>query len=203
MTGTLKGRKAAVGLRTHSGWACAVIVAGTRDGIEIVDRRRIELCDPKIPGAKQPFHEAEPMPFAKAESFIARCTKATNSLARDGIASLRDVAWERRLRLSRVCVTAASGRTLPDLRGILVSHALIHAAEGEFYRDALVRAAEEAKLKVSRLKEKDAIVWTAARLDIDEAKFREKLSAMGKLLGPPWSVDEKLAAMAAWLALAE
>lgn len=202
MTGTSKGRKAALGFRAHSGWACAMLVAGTKSGIEIIDRRHIELCDPKIEGSKQPFHYAEPMPFAKAESYIARCMKATDTLAHDAVAVLRAIADEKGLRLAGVCLTAASGRALPDLRGILASHTLIHAAEGEFYRDALARATEAAKLKISRVKENEAAVWTAARLGLGEGELRERLVEIGKFLGPPWSADEKFATMAAWLVLA-
>jgi hypothetical protein len=202
MTGISKGRKAAIGFRAHSGWACAMLVAGSRNGIEIIERRRVELCDPKIEGSKQPFHEAEPMPFTKADAFITRCTAATDKLAQAAITSLQDIAEGNDLRIVGACLTTASGRALPDLRGILASHTLIHAAEGEFYRDALGRAVEAAKLKVSRVKEKDAAVWTASRIDLNESRLREELAAIGKTLGPPWTADEKLATMAAWLVLA-
>jgi len=179
-----------------------VLIAGAKDAVTIVDRRRVELCDSRIEGSKQPFHHAEPMPFAEAQAYIARCTRATEKLANDVLAVVRSIADEQKLRIAGVCVTASSGRALPDLRGILASHALIHAAEGEFYRDALTHASEAAGLKASRLKEKEAITWTAARLGLSEGDLREKMTALGKTVGPPWSADQKLATMAAWLVLA-
>jgi hypothetical protein len=170
--------------------------------VSVIDRRRVTLCDSAIEGSKQPFHEAEPMPFAKAEAYIARCTRATDRLSADAIAMLRALAEARGLRLGSAYLITASGRALPDLRGILASHALIHTAEGEFYRDALARAAQDAGLIISRVREKDAAVWTANRLGCGEGELRERLVQIGKALGAPWGADEKLATMAAWLALA-
>jgi hypothetical protein len=163
------------------------------EDFEILARRRVQLCDPKIEGSKQPFHHAEPMPFAKAQAFIARCMASSDALARAAVAAFD-------AKIAGVCILTASGRPLPDLRGILASHAAIHAAEGEFYRDALARACEEAKLKVNRLKERDAAIWAAARFG--EAAVKTRLAALGKALGPPWGADEKLATLGAWLTLA-
>jgi len=191
MTGTGKGRKRlALGFRSHSGWAAAILLS---EDLEVVARERVVLCDPKIEGSKQPFHHAEPMPFAKAEAFIARCTASSDALARGALAKFDG-------RIVGACILTASGRPLPDLRGILASHAAIHAAEGEFYRDALARACEAAKLKVNRLKERDAMVWAASRLG--ESVVKSRLAALGQALGPPWSADEKLATVGAWLTLA-
>ena len=202
MTGRSKRPDAALGFRAHSGWACAILAAGDRNKITIVARRRITLCDPRIEGSKQPFHEAEPMSFEDARAYIARCTKSTERLARDSFATLQAEAEAAGFRIAGVCQMTASPRALPDLRAILASHALIHAAEGEFYREALARAAETAKLAAGRIREKDAPTWTASQLGISEAALRERLSALGKALGPPWGADEKLATMAAWAVLA-
>ena len=139
------------------------------------------------------------MAFADAERFIARCTEQADAFARAALRSLKTQASG--FRLTGICVIAASGRALPDLRGILASHALIHAAEGEFYRDVLLRAAEKSGLPANRLKEKDAAAWLAARLGLDESELGARLAVMGKALGPPWGADQKLATMAAWLAL--
>jgi hypothetical protein len=190
----------AIGFRAHSGWACAIIVAGNRKDIGVVERRRVELCDPRIDGSKQPFHHAEPMRFSAAKAYIARCTRATDRLADEAVAALRACVEED--GIAGACIITASERKLPDLAGILASHALIHAAEGEFYRDALARGLQRAALEVSRVKEKDTLVWTASRLGTNENALRERLAAIGKPLGPPWGSDEKLATMAGWLVLA-
>jgi hypothetical protein len=194
--------RAALGLRTHSGWAAAILACGSADNVDVIERRRIELCDPAIEGSKQPFHHAEPMAFARAEAFLERCRKSTEALAASAIAALIDCAVERKLKLVGCGVLSASGRALPSLKEILASHALIHAAEGEFYRDALAQAAAHAKLPVTRIREREALRQAGDQLRRPEAKLKEKLASLGKSLGPPWTEDQKLATLAAWILLA-
>jgi hypothetical protein len=202
MTGRSKVRRAALGFRAHSGWACAILIAGTKANPDVVERRRIVLCDSAIAGSKQPFHQAEPMRFADAQTYIARCTRSTDALTRAALGQLRAFAERGETQIVGCGLTTASGRPLPDLKAILASHSLIHAAEGEFYRDAVARACAAAGIPVARVKEREVADWTAARLNLTDAGLRERLAAFGKALGPPWTADEKLATMAAWLALA-
>ena len=200
----MPGRKqrAALGLRAHSGWAAAILVCGSASDIAIVERRRVELCDPAIEGSKQPFHHAEPMAFPRAEAFIARCRKSTDALAVAAIAGLLEIVAAQKLKLAGCGVLSASGRALPSLKQILASHALIHAAEGEFYRDALARACARERIAVVRIRERDALRQASDQLHRPEAKMQERLVSLGKSLGPPWTQDQKLAALAAWSLLA-
>jgi hypothetical protein len=191
-----------LGFCAHSGWACAILLADANGDVEVIDRRRIALHDPKIPASMQPYHEAESMTLASAQSYIARCETATRRLASRALIDLHNVARDRSLKLAGVCILAAPGPALPDLKSILASRALIHAAEGELYRDALVRACEAEKLPVRRIEEQQAAYRTARYLQIDETALRARLARFGKALGPPWGTDEKAAATAAWLVLA-
>jgi hypothetical protein len=201
MTGRSKapdgGGRAALGVRSHSGWAAYVVLGGSIDAPQILCRGRMELCDSSIKGSKQPFHEAEPLPFEEGSRFIARCGNATAVLADAAIAQIQsDVS-----QLSGCCVLTASGRALPELRAILASHALIHAAEGEFYRDAVVAACARSNIPTERMRERDIDAATE-RLPGSDVLRRQRLDAFGKQVGAPWRQDEKLSALAAWLALA-
>jgi len=51
-----KRERAAAGFTVKSGWACAVLIGGTPAGPRLVDSRRVEISDPGIPDAKQPYH---------------------------------------------------------------------------------------------------------------------------------------------------
>jgi len=51
-------KRAALGVRMHSGWGVLVAVSGDAHSVEVLDRRRIVTTDPSIPGAKQPYHYA-------------------------------------------------------------------------------------------------------------------------------------------------
>ena len=97
----------------------------------------------------------------------------------------------------------ASGRALPDLAAILRSHALIHTAEGEFFREVLVHASEHCSLPVTKVKEREIWERGAKVLHRTAADLQQRIDGLGKPLGPPWRQDEKLASMVAWIALAE
>jgi len=174
-------------VRAHSGWAAFVVLSGDTKAPDILARGRMRLCESD--DTKMLFHAAEPMAFARAERLVAECRATTATLADKELKALGSLAG--------CCILAASGRPLPDLKSILASHALIHAAEGEFYRDAVADACARAGVAVSRIRERD-IEAQAAHL----IGWRERLAAFGKQMGPPWTQDEKLASLGAWLVLA-
>ena len=97
----------------------------------------------------------------------------------------------------------ASGRPLPgNLHAILASHAFIHAAEGEMYRDVLVRASEHLSLRVTGVRERDVLARAAEATGRTASELQRRVAEMGRALGPPWRQDEKLATLVAWVALA-
>ncbi|MBZ5610300.1 MAG: hypothetical protein LAP38_18715 [Acidobacteriia bacterium] len=195
-------RRAALGCRTHSGWAALVAIAGPPGSPEVIDRRRIEIADPGIRGSKQPYHAAEPLDFKAAEAFLKRCATSSADLAqralREAMEDLHGIGYQ----LASCGLTLASGRTLPELSAVLKSHALIHTAEGEFYRNALAEAGERCGLPVVGVKERDIYDRGAAHLHIAANELERRIADLGKPVGPPWSQDQKYAALAAWLALA-
>jgi hypothetical protein len=201
MTETSTGRKAALGVRCHSGWAAVILVSGTHGSVEILDRRYVELCDPEIEGSKQPFHAAEPLSFARAEAFIRRCRAATEALANRALQDVINVATANSRKLASCGVLSASGSKLPPLKDILASHPLIHAAEGEFYREAVATACERAKLPVTRIREREAFRQASDQVGLPEGQLKEWLAGWGKTMGPPWTADQKLATLAGWIAL--
>lgn len=188
----------AIGLRAHSGWAALVVVDSVP---QVLDRRRIVLADPRIPGSKQPFHAAEPKPFAQAENLIQRCVESTNGLARNGIGKVLDEFRTRGVVINACGILLGSGRALGPLESILKSHALIHTAEGEMFREALQLAANGHGVRVSGVKEREVQARAASAMGIAEGELAGRLAAIGKPLGPPWTQDEKLAMLAGWLAL--
>ena len=52
-----EGMRTALGFRAHSGWAALVAVAGTIDALRVLERRRIVIADPEMPGSKQPYQD--------------------------------------------------------------------------------------------------------------------------------------------------
>jgi hypothetical protein len=193
---------AAIGLRAHSGWAALVTVAGSLRSPVVLDRRRIVLADAAIAGSKQPYHAAEGLPFEDAERLLRCCQESSALLARQAVGQAVDDLTRRGYRAVAAGLLLASARPLPDLAAVLASHALIHTAEGEMFRNVLVLAGEDFGLPVLKVKERELAGHSAAVLEVPTEALPARLAAIGKTLGPPWRQDEKYAALAGWLALA-
>ncbi len=191
----------ALGLRAHSGWAALVAVAGTRKSIEVIDRRRIELADTAIPGSKQPFHAAEGLELKKAERIVDGCAAGARRLARQAFRAVIDDLRKKGHEAVGCGLLLASGRPLPALESILASHALIHTADGELFRDALVHASEKCGLPVTRMRERELYARGAEELCVPAEELQRRIAELGRTIGPPWRQDEKLAALVGWLAL--
>jgi hypothetical protein len=171
---------------------------------QVVLRRRIELADAAIEGSKQPYHEAEGKKPKEAERIVGRCTDSSRRLAREALWAVLVELRQRQHDVMGCALLLASGRPLPGtLHAILASHAFIHAAEGEMFRDVLVRAGQHYSLPVTGVRERDVLARAAEATGRPAAELQSRVAEMGRTLGPPWRQDEKLATLAAWVVLAQ
>jgi hypothetical protein len=195
-----KPQRAAMGLRAHSGWAALVVVAGPSRSPSVIDRRQVELISPGIP--KQPYHAAEKLTLKAAEKLVERCADTASRLAQQALHAVRSEAQDKGYDVAGCGLLLGSGRSLTSLAATLASHALIHTAEGELFRDALARASERCGMPVVGVRDREVYERGAADLRIKMDKLNQHLSEMGRAVGPPWTQDQKRAAVAAWLVLA-
>jgi hypothetical protein len=194
---------AALGFRVHSGWAAVVAVSGRLTSPAVTQRRRIEIAALEIPGSKQPYHAAEKLGLKEAEQFLLRCNERSVSLAKKAIGDCIDDANRKGQEVTRCGILLGSGRPLGTLAAILASHALIHTAEGEFFRKVVLDACKHHdEVQVIGVKEKELLPHCENGLHISQEALKQHLSSIGRLLGPPWRQDEKLATLVAWLSLA-
>ena len=166
----------------------------------VLRRLRVELAA-NDPGSKQPYHAAEGLALKKAATLIERSTETARKLAGR---AMHDVVDELKADGHEVVgcgLLRASGRPLPGLEQILASHALIHAAEGEMFREGIVEASRTCGLPVTAVKERELLDRGAVELHLAPASLKARLDGFGRALGPPWRQDEKLATLVAWLAL--
>jgi hypothetical protein len=190
--------EAALGFRSHSGWAALVAVAGPVAEPAAVVRRRVELSR-RTP--RQPFHAAEGRPRAAAEDLIRRSTDEAADLAERAV---REAVAELRARGHEPVASGlllAGGRPLPALADILASHALIHAAEGELFREVLRQASRRCGLRLVEVRDRELEDRAARSLRRSDTELQRRVADWGKALGSPWTQDEKRAALVAWLAL--
>jgi hypothetical protein len=190
----------ALGLRAHSGWAVLVALRGTSAAAVVVDRRRLSLCDGSFP--RQPYHAAENLAAAKAQALVSRSLETAHRLAREALAQAVKDRRGAGHEVTGAGLLLGSGRPLPaELSAILRAHPLIHTAEGVMYREALRLGCERAGVAVVGVREREVEATACQRLKLAPLALRARVAALGEPLGPPWSQDEKLAALAAWLVL--
>jgi hypothetical protein len=93
----------------------------------------------------------------------------------------------------------SSGKPLPELEKILQSHALIHTADGELFRQALRRASTRCGLQVICTKERALLEQCMGAFSLKPTELLQRATKLGRPFGSPWSQDEKFATLAAWL----
>ena len=191
--------QAAVGFRVHSGWSAVVAVCLEKGKPIVLDRQRLHLVETFIYKLRQPYHTAERMPLADGREFISLIQTKARDLAYQAICTLQSRLRGRGYELSNSALLLASGRPLPELPKILASHALIHTADGELFREAIIHASERSRLRLTRIKEAELLEQAAKALRITKPRLLKQVKELGRPFGAPWSQDEKFAALAAWL----
>lgn len=202
-----ESQRAAIGMRMHSGWGALVAVCHHAGTIEILERRNVIVVAPGSPGtpetsgAKQPYHRAEGLELPKAEAFLAGCFAAAECLAIKAVEGVIGELRDRQYCVTGAAVLQASGRPLPSLAKILTSHAMIHAAEGEFFREVISKACRNLDLTVIGLRERDLDQCVQGAFGKASTQIKQQVSTLGRSLGPPWTEDQKTAALAALVLL--
>ena len=196
-------KPAAIGVRVHSGWGALIAVAGQNGAQEIIERQKVVITDPKKPGAVQPYHYVEEMELPAAERHLSQCAIDSKRLAREAVGHISAELRNRGYALAGAAILLSSARPLPPLDAILASHALIHTAEGEFFRQAFRHAFESLGVPVIGIRERELDERSQKAFGKLAAQIRKNINGMGRILGPPWTQDEKTAALAAAIALAE
>jgi hypothetical protein len=147
--------RVAMAFRAHSGWAVLVSVCGSITSPTVIHRRRVSLANSETSAPVQPFHAARSMALEDARAFLGRCADNATAMAKSAILDAFDSLDKQRLEIAVACILTRSGKATQDLAVVLRSHALIHTAEGEVFRDALKSACEDCGLPVSRVPERE------------------------------------------------
>jgi len=188
-----------LGLRAFTGWAVAITLGGDPHAPRVLDRRRLVLQAPELPG--EVYHVARRLESDAATRLIAQAIEASEDAALQAVTALvADLRATGPVRLAGLVVGRGPPRT-PPLHARM-SHSGLHAAEGELYRYTLLQAAAKAGFEVSIVVEADLATMAETALGLSAADLNSQLKRMGAEIGPPWTQREKSAALAAWIALA-
>jgi hypothetical protein len=195
-------KPAALGFRVHSGWTAVVALSLTNRAPHILARQRLHLVETFIYKFRQPYHTAMRIPIDDARKFVKRMESQASRLAYRAILAIQKDLQTQGYRLTSCGLVLASGRKLPALSKILASHALIHTADGELFRRAILRASARCSLATKTAKERELASEASRTLRIKPETLARRIADLGRPLGAPWTQDEKLSTLIAWLALA-
>ena len=188
----------AMGFRVKSGWACAVLLAGPAAAPKVVDRRKVQLADPEVPGSVQPYHAALELHAARGAKEAARLVKVVERFAHRSVVELlqhyRD-GGHRIVGIGIVVGSVVDPATIPN------DHIRAHAEEGRLFRVVLEDAVRKCGLATTVTVEKQLLAKASKALNRPELRLKEDVTALGRGLGGGWRAEEKAATLAAWMAL--
>ncbi len=192
----------AIGLRAQKGGAVCVVVA-------------VEVSEPKVvlstilaTGAADDRLALAPYAIARERALTGALDEAAAAVA-EGRAR-QDLAASEGLRRIMADTRAATAALLVNRAGWigdLLSYSLewaehVPVAEGLAVRAALRAGCRACGLPLVELDEKTMVERAVERLGLSGDAIEAQLKAMGAGAGKPWRKEQKLAALAAWVALA-
>ncbi len=198
----MAAQTATIGFFPHSGWAAMVVLGGSAAAPELLARSRVQLIDDQDPESKQPYHAVEFLCVEEATGRLDGYMAVATRLAHDAIRAQSEQLQGRDILVRSVGIIDSSSRKLLSLPAILASHALIHAADGDHFRNALFVAAEQCRLPVSRIAARTLEAHAGKHLRRPVGKILATVDKLGVGKGPPWGADQKKAALLAWTLLA-
>jgi hypothetical protein len=88
-----------------------------------------------------------------------------------------------------------------DPRSVANAHIRAHAFEGQLFRSVLEKSLQTHRIRTDVLIERDAYMQAAIQLEQSHEKVRRMVQNFSRKTEAPWRAEQKLAALAAWLAL--
>jgi hypothetical protein len=193
----MKPQTAALGFRVKSGWAAAVLLKGPVRSPQLCDVQRIDLSDPQLSETRQPYHAAMGRLETDKEK-INRRVDAVRRITEESIAKLLAKYRQNGCRIRRAALVVGS-RT--DPASIANPHIRAHAYEGQLFRSALEESLHAHGIRAEVLLDRDAYAQAAVQLKQSNENMQRMIQKFGRDTEAPWRAEQKLAALAAWLAL--
>jgi hypothetical protein len=198
----MAAQPAAIGFLAHSGWAALILLGSGAANLNVLARSRVALIDDRDPESKQPYHAVEFLCVEEATGRLRGYLEVATALAYAAIETHCEAARERGYRVKSVGIIESAGQKQSSLSSILKSHALIHAAEGNHFRNALSAAAERNGIGVCRVQARALEDHAEDQLRLPLKRVLDTVNDLGRQVGPPWGADQKKAALLAWTLLA-
>jgi hypothetical protein len=193
----LAKQRVAIGFRVRTARATAVVVTGSPDSPQVLERRALVLSDPDVPWSGQPFHAGLELEGEEGERVVKRACQAARRVAlREVKALARDYADAKLLGVGLVVGSDIDPAKLGN------PHVRAHASEGKLFREVIEAGVDAIGAKHRTLVERELYAQAEDELVRSEGELKRLLIDLGSDLGAPWRAEEKGAALAAWLILA-
>ncbi len=188
---------AGIGFRTKIGKAIGVALS-SGESPEFLQRWYLELYDPAVPATGQPHHEVMELPWPEAQATVRRYEKRIEDIATEHLKGILEDLRSRHVDVRSLGVVGSPDRNLEKIGN---RHIRAHAAEGMLYRHAMEIAAARCRVRCRSFSDRQFGEFAARELKRTSKKIDVVLRTIGTTAGRPWRVDERAAAMAAWIVL--
>src|SRR4030095_288810 len=189
-----KSQAAALGFRVKSGWAAVVLLTGTARSPQLSDIGRIELCDPRRPETRQPYHAA--MGELETDSTkLNQRERVVRGISQESLTRLLNCYQQKRFQIKRAALVVGS-QTDPDTIGN--PHIRAHALEGSLFRSVIEQTLQDHEIRTETLLESEAYSTVATRLKQSNDDLERTIQDLGRTAaakGGPWRAEQKLAAL--------
>jgi hypothetical protein len=195
-----KAQNAGLGIRVKSGWTAVVFLTGRAHSPQLSDVNRIELCDPRFPETRQPYHAA----MGELETDSAKVNQRERVVRKISQQSLTRLLKDYRRKGFRIIRAALVVGSQINPANIANPHIRAHALEGRLFRSAVAETLQANEIPTEVLLERDAYPTVAARLKQSSDDVKRAIQNPRRSLpanGRPWRAEEKLAALAGLFAL--
>jgi hypothetical protein len=189
---------AALGFRVKSGWAMAVLLVGPPYAPRLLACQAVLLSDPKIPQSKQPCHAALDVPRKEGKTLTKKLGRIVAGAAKRSVRELLKQASREGHAVVGAGLVVGS---LVDPATLHNEHIRAHGLEGQLFRTVLEDALGEQEIPCQVLLEKTAYITASSALRKSPADTKRMIAGLGELQEGSWRAEEKLAALAAWVAL--
>jgi hypothetical protein len=193
-----KAIPAALGFRVKSGWATAVLLVGPLKAPRVVKCQAVLLSDPEIPQSKQPCHGALRLPEKEGQTLTKKLRRIVAGAAKKSVHELLKQASNEDHAVVGAGLVVGS---LVDPATLHNEHIRAHGLEGQLFRTVLEDALSEQGIPCQVLLEKSAYITASAALRKSPTDTKQMIAGFGELQEGSWRAEEKLAALAAWMAL--
>jgi len=186
----------AIGIRLLRGKAVAIAVYGDEPEPSYAGRRELLLCDPKVPSTLRPFHAMARLPAERALPMVKR----DEMLVRDA-ASKSVSTFIEDLRKAKASPRRAAIVSDDEPAQIGNPHLQAHADERRLLREAVASAARDHGIESLFLIRSEVATSAGRMLGVASGAVDRWIADIATAAGRPWRAEEKIAALAARLAL--